>query len=155
MTEKLEHTVAELAYARENLGRIKDNIQQLQLEMGQTHLGQEFASAQMQRELGAQRVGELEAMLRTDALAAFDGEDRHPHAAVTIKEFMVLKYNLEEALEHARFHLPQAVKLNKREFDKIARVTNFSFVEKGKEHRATITRDLSEWVSPAPEKGNG
>ena len=71
---------------------------------------------------------------------------KHPHPAVTIKLYTVLEYAPDQALEYARQHLPQAVKLDKCVFERFAKVVTPGFVTKAKEPRATIARDLSAYV---------
>jgi hypothetical protein len=79
---------------------------------------------------------------------AFDETGKtHPHPAVTIKQFTVLVYTADDALEYAREHLPQALKLDKHVFERVAKAAQPPFVLFTKEPRATIARDLSEYVT--------
>jgi hypothetical protein len=85
--------------------------------------------------------------LRAAALRTYEGaQDKHPHPAVTVKLFTALEYETEEALGYCREHLPKALKLDKRAFEKVARVVEPTFVTFIVEPRAQIDRDLSGYV---------
>ena len=71
--------------------------------------------------------------------------DKTPHPAVKIKIYTVLDYTDEDAVEYAREHLPQALKLVKRTFEQAAKAVELDFVTIQQEPRATIARDLSKY----------
>lgn len=88
-----------------------------------------------------------EAEIRRQALTAYrETGDKAPHPAIKIKDFTVLDYNDGEALDYARVYIPRAVKLVKRKFEQAAKVLEPDFVTITKEPRATIARDLSEYL---------
>lgn len=89
---------------------------------------------------------DAEADVRKAALEAYImTDDPRPHSAVQIKMYTVLEYNLGDAMGYAREHLPQALKLDVRTFEKAAKAIELDFVRAVKQPRATIARDLSEW----------
>ena len=94
-------------------------------------------------------VADAEDDVRKLSLAAYvEGgkSDKKPHPAVQIKTYTVLEYDEGDALDYCREHLPNALKLDKRAFEKVAKVAEPEFVAVKDEDRATIARDLSEWL---------
>ena len=85
--------------------------------------------------------------VRRQALATYaETGDKAPHPAVKIKDFTVLDYEPGAALDYARVYIPRAVKLDKRAFEKAARVLEPDFVKITQEPRATIARDLNKYL---------
>lgn len=80
--------------------------------------------------------------------AALLDDSKHPHPAVTVKDFTVLEYEEVEAVDYCRFHAPVAldVKLNKAVFKKIVEASKPDFVTVKIEKRAQIASDLSKFV---------
>lgn len=72
--------------------------------------------------------------------------EKKPAPGVGIRVYTVLNYDEAEALEYCRNNLTPALRLDKRTFEKIAKDSNFSFVEYEEEPRATIASDLSEYL---------
>jgi hypothetical protein len=97
-------------------------------------------------------VRDLADFVRDRAVRLFvqDSTRKKLNSAVTIKEYTVLVYDSSDALEFARQHVPKALKLDKRTFEKAARVLEPDFVTVTKEPRATIASDLSAWL---PQEG--
>ena len=92
-------------------------------------------------------VADAEAEARKQALAAYEETgDKAPHPAVKVKMYTALCYNLDKALDYAREHLPQALKLDKRTFEKAAKVLELDFVDIVQEPRAILARDLGEYL---------
>jgi hypothetical protein len=84
---------------------------------------------------------------RCKALAIYyDTANKKPHSAVQVKMFTVLEYSPDAALNYARLHLPQALKLDKRTFEKVAKAASLDFVQANKRPKVTIARDLSGYV---------
>ncbi len=74
------------------------------------------------------------------------GREAELHPAATIIMATVLYYDGAKAIDHCRKHLPGALSLKKRDFEKVAKVANLDFVKIRKESRVRIARDLSEWL---------
>jgi len=68
--------------------------------------------------------------------------NKRPHSAVQIKVFTVLAYDNDKALDYCRQHLPGALKLDKRAFEKVAKAANLEFISVTKVPKATISRGL-------------
>lgn len=82
------------------------------------------------------------------AVEHFDGENKHPHPAITLKEFTVVDYPADRmkawAIEHNH---PGLLNLNASAAKKVATgPTAPEFVSVTKEIRATIKTDLSEYI---------
>jgi hypothetical protein len=58
-----------------------------------------------------------------------------------------IEYDTARALTYAREHLPQALKLDAREFEKVAKVLKLDFVTTHEEPQATIATDLSKYLA--------
>lgn len=141
MDDKIQR-LANIRRTQEQRQRDVDEIQNLiNAEYGEefTRLKDLLASAKKAASL-------LEDDIRIEAQRAYraDGE-KHPHAALTVKIFKTLSYTPGAALEYARKHLPQALTLNRREFEKVAKVVELDFVRMEDQPRVTIKRDLSEY----------
>ena len=141
----LDGLVQELALARAEVEAIQRTISGLQAKIEATELGAELkASGKAFREARG-REAEAEQALRCQAIRDYDG-DKRPHEKASIRIVTVVDYDEEEALEHCRQHLPQALRLDKRIFVKAARAVPPPFVTIVEEPRATIARDLSTYV---------
>jgi hypothetical protein len=148
--------IAQLARARDIEQEYRTEIAELEQEIAATKLGQRLAYVKSDLLPTAKAdVEDATAAVRRAGVEVFEetGMTR-PHPAVQIKRYKVLDYDADEALNYARFYLPQALKLDRRIFEKIA-VTlieefakaELDFVAISKEPRATIARDLSEYVT--------
>jgi len=89
-----------------------------------------------------------EERVRRAALAAYDVDgNKRPHPAVTVKSYSTVAYDSTAALDYARQHLPQVIKLDARAFERAAKALGLEFVKLGVEARPTIARDLSEYIA--------
>ena len=111
-----------------------------------TPLWENWLSANAMVMKGRAVVADLEEQVRALAVAQYDGTgDKHPHAAVEIKLFSVYDYDPFKAKQYAIEHLPTALSLDTRKFQKAAEVLELDFVKISKEARAQIAADLSDW----------
>jgi len=158
---RLEDAVRELAYARRAEAEYKAEIAEAEEELKADPL---YQYVERRRELlrvaRSDAADALEAV-RKEALATYgeDG-DTQPHPAVKIKLYTVVGYERKQALEYCHEHLPQAleVKLNEKVFEGVAKAAGLDFVTVAKEPRATVARDLSEYLpawTEEPREGEG
>ena len=90
---------------------------------------------------------EAEANVRSVALAEFAvNHDKHPHPAITIKMMTRLNYDQDAAKSYSIAHLPNALKLDTRAFEKAAKALDLDFVTITEEPTAAIDSDLSMWA---------
>ena len=92
-------------------------------------------------------VAATEEAIRADAVSQFKATgSRHPHPAVEVKMFKRAIYDAKAALEYARQHIPNAVKLDARKFEQAALKLELGFVEIVVEPRARIDQDLAAYM---------
>jgi len=86
-----------------------------------------------------------DAAVRSLAVADADGDgEGHPGAPVV--ETTILGYAISDAIDYCLKHLPKALSLKKRDFEKVAKVLELDFVTIRKEPTVRIKRDLSAWL---------
>ena len=103
-------------------------------------LGEEFVHAH-------EMEGETEATVRALAVDFYTATgDKRAHEAVTVKVFRDLVYDEVMALIYCRQHLPNALKLDTRAFEKAAKAIPLAFVEFTETPKATIASDLSAYL---------
>jgi len=99
-------------------------------------------------------VADATADVRKQALAIYDETgSKSPHPAVKVKMYTVLDYDDGEAVKYALLHLPQALKLVKRDFEKAAKVLGLDFVTISQTPRASIAHNLDEFTEQAGDEG--
>ena len=143
----MKNTIVNLAYIRQVVGEREATLAAYETELHTTQLWKalEERRASLQKARTAQ--SDLEAEVRKRALAAYEEtSNKAPHPAVKVKVYTVLDYEPADALDYAREHLPTALELIKRAFEKAAKVLELDFVDFTDEPRATIARDLSEYL---------
>jgi len=93
----------------------------------------------------------LEADIKTATLqlSEFSGyEDRKPVSGVQIKEFTVVEIlDEKKAKIWASQNAPDTISLSKSKFDKVVKVLDLDFVRTGKEYRAQVDSDLSNYLN--------
>lgn len=143
----MNEVVIRLASRRQIETEYKVKIAQAQAALETTDAWQYLEQLRRHLEGARADVGLTTAEVRKQALAIYDETgSKSPHPAVKVKMYTVLKYNLAEALNYAREHLPKAVKLDKRAFEKAAKAIEPDFVTINQEPRASIARNLDEYI---------
>lgn len=94
-----------------------------------------------------QMMCETEDQVRALAVEQYEAtHEKQVHDAVVVKFFTELEYEQADALAYCREHLPNALKLDARAFEKAAKVIPLSFVDVVEVPKATIASDLSEYL---------
>jgi hypothetical protein len=121
VSDILQARVENLAQARRALKDEQDNLSGLEAEI-EAVFGKRLELAKAQLDTAKVDVQDAEGVVRAEALALYgqDGNKR-PHPKVQIKVYRVYRYDEAEALNFARVYMPDALKLNKRAFEKAAR----------------------------------
>lgn len=147
----LHHRVAELHRLRQLKERLHGEVGQAHEQILETDLGKRLAALKKEISDLADEIDRIDTETRAHALLihATTGNTQ-PHPGVKIAIHKVPNYDESEALDYAREHLPQAVKLDKRKFDKFARDFDLEFVTVVEEPRARVDRDLG----PALDKSD-
>jgi len=145
----MESMIKVLAAARREEKRRREAVQAAQEAVAATSVGKRLAVCVVAVQHAKQRAAWLEAGVREEALAVFEGlGDANPHPAVKVKSYIVYEYDPAAVLEYARLHLPSTVKLDTRKFEKACGGIEVPGVATRIEPRATIKRDLSQWEDP-------
>ena len=143
----MEESIKKLARLKQEVQDLKDEVEYTRGLLATSFLGRLLEEKTKLLTDAKNRLRETEAFVRDMALAQFAATgERHPHAAVTVVNLTVLTYRPEDALEYCRQHLPNALKLNVRAFEKVAKVADLDFVTIETEPSTRISKDLSEYV---------
>jgi len=152
---RTEIQLRQLALARAKVAKLKTNYEELERAFQeQSHVAQLLDELSRQQEI----CSNAELRLRAGAADLYKSEDvRQPHPAVKIRLVRKLEYLENMAWEFCAEHLPKALKLDKRFFEKhcraVADTDPISFVEIIQEPQVTIARDLSAYIEePEPEE---
>lgn len=147
----LNEAITHLAFCRDDEKAIAELVNTFEKEIAASDLGQRLQVARGVFIDIKATVTQASQEVREAALAAYNETgEKSPHPAVKIKMYTVLEYLNSEALDYARQHLPKALKLDRRTFEKAAKAIEPEFVMVTQEARATIARDLSKYL-PAVE----
>ena len=136
-----------LAYERQRLARLKDDLSKKQEYLEATMAYKEVQDAQDLVKLAQSEVSRVEELIRDGALVQYrsDGE-KNPIDGIKIKEFSIIRILDEnEAKRWATENAPGIVTLNKTKFNKAVKELELNFVQKDKEYRVQIASDLSEY----------
>lgn len=142
----LEELVKELAKVRNEQSKAQAKLYDVTARLHASFEWQWLQDAEKELKEATKVVEAAEFEVKYLALNDYDGQNKHPQASVTIKEFDVVEYDPDKAKEYALAHLPTALKLDKQEFEKVAKVIPLDFVKRSKEARAQIDKDLSVYL---------
>jgi hypothetical protein len=139
-----------LATERKRLAEDNEKVTAAMKMVEATPLWADWKTARGLAEQSRAVVADLEEQVRALAVAHFgDTGDKHPHAAVGIKLFTFYDYDPISAKRYCVEHLPTALTLDGRKFERAAEVLDLDFVKIGKEPRAQIASDLTDWEGAA------
>jgi len=140
----MKERLAELAESRRLEQVWKSKITTINAEIDASPIGQARSQAHESLRQAQNCVAIATGNVQTCALQQYaDTGNKTPHPDAKIALTVVLAYKLVEAIGYARDHLPQALKLDKRTFDRAAKVLDLDFVTFTQEPRVRISRDLS------------
>jgi hypothetical protein len=129
--DELALAVTNLADARAEREDLRRELDGLQVELRESVTGKKIAGLEQKLADAKIREDALYDAACAQALAAFDGKDKHPHLAVTITDTAEVQYdphgafeyalrNLTGAFEYALRNLTVALKFDAKVFEKIA-----------------------------------
>ena len=143
----MKDAVEKLAYSRAIEAERAMQLKEAEAKLQDSPLWRQWELASGDFKTAKANVLSDEAMVREQALGIYkETGDKHPHPCIAIKMYTVLDYDDGTALDYARVYIPRAVKLVKSTFEKAAKVLELDFVVVRQEPRATIARDLSEYL---------
>ena len=147
MEIRIDERVRVLAQARSEEARFAQMVANLEAELTRSPLGQTLAVAKDFLSAARLHMNDAEVVVREAAIGVYlDDGTKKPHTAVEVVLSTVLDYEEGVALDYCREHLPHALKLDKRTFEKAAPVLGLGFVAIRQEPTTRIKRDLSAWV---------
>ena len=143
----MNKAVTALAYDRQIEAGCKAEVVKAEAALRATDAWQYLERQRQYLEVAQADVACATAEVRKYALDIYEATGhKSPHPAVKIKMYTMLEYNLAEALDYAREHLPKAVKLDKRAFERAAKAIEPDFVTVSQEPRASIARNLDKFI---------
>lgn len=142
----LAKAVERLALARETEAHEKEALAAVEAVIAEK-FGDALTKAR--RCLQFARADEVDASVNLRQLTLdefYQGDKATPHPAASIIMQTILYYDDGDAISYCRKHLPKALSLRKRDFEKAAKVIEPDFVKIRQEPRVRIKHDLSEWL---------
>jgi hypothetical protein len=150
MEVDMEDLIRELARWRTIVGKLEVQLNKARSVLDATWEAGEVRQAEEVLAASRGTVFDLEIEVRTQALAAYKADgNKHPHGAVSIKVFTPLEYDPAMALAYCRERLPEALKLDVKLFERVAKMTRPVFVTEKEVPRADIAGDLSAYADAA------
>ena len=147
----LPTAVRELAKARADLEQWLEQKAQIQADVDkliEERFGADLRRTQAEIDRAQADHDAADAAVRSIAVRKFDGENKDPlgNGTVQIAVYTTLDYDAQQALNYCLVHWPDCVKLDKRKFEKAAKVLQPDFVTIGEDPRAKIAKDLSRYL---------
>jgi hypothetical protein len=134
-----------LADARRAREQAKEDVDRIKAEI-EAQFGDALRRAHEVLEEASLAVAAIDEVTRAFAVDWFNAtDDKKPHPAVTVKMYTILEYDPAVALDYCTKHLPKALRLDRRAFEKVAKVLEPDFVTFCVEPRATILSKLEEY----------
>ena len=119
---EVKDAIARLAYIRIVEAEYKAEIAQAQAELEKSTQWQYLEGRREYLRTVQADVADAEIDVRQmGRIIFFETGDKTPHPAVEIKIYTALDYTNEDAIEYAREHLPQALRLIKKTFETAAK----------------------------------
>jgi hypothetical protein len=149
MTEfNLNFAVENLAFIRSQIADEEACVKRMRREYEEKP---EFVNAVLRLETARKEAAELETTIREHALHVYQTTGaKKPHDAVAVKVMTRLQYDPERAAGFCLEHLPSAIKVDYKTFEKhaknVADTAPLDFVEFVEEPQAQIATDLSKFV---------
>ena len=146
MTPDLDQLVADVADARRAEAECRAEIATLEMTIANTTWGQRLAGLQDTLRLIRETVQVAEDAARDAALTTYEQTgDKKPHPTIAIRIYQVPVYDTAQALDYARAHLPTALRLDSRTFEKAAKAIELDFVTWHDDARPAISKGLSKY----------
>ena len=151
----LNTAVQSLAQLRRRAATAKEILAEIEIEIGQRY-GASIAAARTRIQNAQHDVIIQEGKVWARAFLEFHQHGHtNPHPAITIEPHTILDYPDCLALNYCIKHLPSACTFDRHKFESAAKILQgLPFVCIDSEPRATIKRDLSEWL-PGEEGDDG
>jgi hypothetical protein len=149
--EELRRSVTALADARVERTDLAAEVASLREELAASDIGKRLAKVEEALTLAKACEDTLYATVCAVALTAFDGEEKHPHPAVTITVTTKVLYDPDEAFQYALANLTPALKLDAKVFERIAKDGKVPCATMQTVLKPKIDGDLSAYRTPQDE----
>ncbi|MBM3155593.1 MAG: hypothetical protein FJ008_09770 [Chloroflexi bacterium] len=152
----MNQVVVNLASIRKVEAEYLQEIAEIDKELAATPLGQRLARCK--ELLGVARLDKADAedVVRNAALQVYEATgDKQPHPAVKVVMSTVLYYDQGAALDYCRQHLSKALKLDRGEFEKAAKVIEPEFVIISQMPTTRIASDLTAYLDQSLNEEEG
>ena len=144
----LEQAIKNLAGSRALVANEAEAVAAIKAQI-QERYGEILENAKGYLDTAKADMADDESRVRELALERYVEEgkkNKKVHPAASIRTTTTLNYNTKEAVTWCIKHRTQALDLNKREFEKVARVMESDCVKIGAEDRVAIATDLSKYL---------
>jgi hypothetical protein len=143
----MDKIIQSLAYARKQVDEAAEVLDQAREALHNTPEYKAFQAANERYKETRACEADQKRLVTGFFVEHYDGENKKPHPAVIIGEYTVPVYDEADALRYAvEGGMLPLLKLNKSQFEKLAKTGICDFVEIEKEPRARISSDLSAYL---------
>ena len=145
--DNLGRLIADIADTRRAEQVCREEIEAVETAIAETPLGHRLAALRTVYLPGLRSAVQVaEDAARDAALATYEHTgDKKVHPDITIRVYQVAVYDTGQALDYARAHLPTALRLDARTFEKVAKAIELDFVTWHDDARPAISKDLSKY----------
>ena len=140
----LEDFAQNVVDARQKLAKLKEEQAAIERQI-QAQFGKALGRVDTEIHYANKSIKAAEETLRQVARATWrETGNKRPHQGVEIRVYKALSYDQETAKAYAMEHLPQVVKLDKRAFEKVAKVLDLDFVTIHDDPKVFISKSLGQ-----------
>uniref|UniRef100_A0A6M3IQN2 Uncharacterized protein n=1 Tax=viral metagenome TaxID=1070528 RepID=A0A6M3IQN2_9ZZZZ len=148
MTKNTLHDmIVELAKARKVRDEWSEAVTDAQVGLNHSDAYLHFVAMDKVYAAAKAKAEEMRVEVAAAACKAYDGENKRPHAAIGVGDYDTMEYSDGDAVAWAiEKDFPQLLSLKKAQFKAMAKAAKPAFVIFGKEVRASVSGDLSEYL---------
>lgn len=145
----MDNLIKRLAQARQIHTEYKEQLAALEAEIQaeiERRYGHELERVRSLLDTAKLDLEDADANVRRKAYFAAEGGNMKPHPAVQVKVYTTLTYDDGDAIEYCTEHHRAALRLDRREFEKVVKVLKPGCVTIGSELRPTVASNLSKYL---------
>lgn len=139
--------VGGLAQARADVKDWQERVKATKDLIAATELGEQLAACEQSLADAKAAESQVRDEVEKAAFYDYDGSNKHPHPAITIKDFTMYEYDPALARNWAMIEMPALLELNVKKFEQvIGKIGAPDFVTTSVDHRVTVSTDLSGYL---------